>query len=102
MDIQRAWVFRGCHVFDTHEAIFYLNEEGSIVWLQSKEIKESVLWVLTWKRVEWHIWNPVVYAIDTMSVTKDSTETILWELNITYTQRIARTLENIQISSCAA
>ena len=102
METGRVWVFRGCHVFDTHEAIFHLDDTGKIVGLECKKIKGTTLWVLTWKSIEWHIWNPVVHTIHTMSEANDSTEAILWELNITYAWRIERILSTKIESPLAA
>lgn len=90
MSYNKAGTFRGCHIFDTHEASFHLDENNEIVWVECDKIKNWIFWLKTWLSIKWWIWNPVVFAIENMR--DDEKTEILAELNITYMGRISRIL----------
>ena len=96
----REWVFRWCHLFDTHPAMFHLDESGTIVWLESYKIA-WILWFESWKQISWFIWNPVVSALE-QAMPADEKMEILSELNISYSGRIQRLIDKWNTVQMAA
>ena len=96
----REWVFRWCHLFDTHKATFHLDESGWIVGLASDKIT-WILWSESWKQISWFIWNPVVFALE-HAMPADEKMKILSDLNIAYSARIQRLIDKWNTVQMAA
>ncbi len=87
-----SWRFRKCWMFDTHEAIYHLDDKNNIVWIECGKIWDKIIWVQAWRKVWWYIWNPWVF---TLSESKNNEiASILTELTQTYPWRIKKWLNS--------
>lgn len=83
--------FRGCWMFDTHEAKYYLNDDWTIVGIECNKFSDALIWVTTWSIADWFIGNPWIFALS--AAESDDVSSILTELTVTYSGRIQKWLD---------
>lgn len=86
-----TWKFRGSWMFDTHDAVYHLNEVWNIVWIECGKIRDHIVWIHTSSRVSWYIWNPWIFALSGANET--DLEMIFTQFTNTYSQRINKWIE---------
>lgn len=100
MTHQDAGKFRKCWMFDTHHAVYHLDEGNNIIWIHCDTIRDEVIWIQSGTKVEWYLWNPWVYALENAKNTE--LKWILQELSTTYSYRIEKWLKASEKQQIAA
>lgn len=91
-EITEPGLLRGCPMFDTYNAKFYLDNNNQIVWLVSDDIEWwKMIWQRSWNIIDnWYVWNVVKFIIEWKRF--ESIPELLNELTIAYKNRIIRIL----------